>query len=215
MKQVITGMAVLIVMLTIASCSSTELLSSWKAENANLKQYKKVLVVGLTGSKDRSIRDNVESAMVNSLKANNLNAVAASETYGPKAFEKMSDADVISKVKSDGYDGIVILALLDKEKEKYYTPGRVSYTPYFTYYSRYWRQWRTMYDRVYEPGYYTNTTNYVLEANLYDVAADRLEYSAQTRSFDPGNAGTLASSFTKTVVTDMVKKGVIPGRAAQ
>ena len=212
MKQFFTGMAALMVMLTLASCSSTELLSSWKAENANLKQYNKVLVVGLTGNKDRSIRDNVESAMVNSLKANNVNAIAASESYGPKAFEKMTDADVVSKVKSDGYDGIVILTLLDKEKEKYYTPGRVSYTPYFTYYSRYWRSWRTMYDRVYEPGYYTNTTNYVLEANLYNITEDRLEYSAQTRSFDPGNASTLASGFTKTVVSDMVKKGVIPGK---
>ena len=211
MKQFFIGVAALPVIFTLASCSSTELLSSWKAENANLKQYNKVLVVGLTGNKDRSIRDNIESAMVNSLKANNVNAIAASESYGPKAFEKMSDDDVVSKVKSDGYDGIVILTLLDKEKEKYYTPGRVSYTPYFSYYSRYWRSWRTMYNRVYEPGYYTNTTNYVLEANLYNVTEDRLEYSAQTRSFDPGNAATLASGFTKTVVTDMVKKGVIPG----
>jgi hypothetical protein len=212
MKKIIQGMALLLVIVSLASCSSTELLSSWKAENANLNQYKKVLVVALTGNKDRSIRDNIESAMVNSLKANNVDAVAASEGYGPKAFEKLSDADVVSKVKSDGYDGIIILSLLDKEKEKYYTPGRVSYTPYFTYYSRYWRQWRTMYDRTYEPGYYTNTTNYVLESNLYNVQMDRLEYSAQTRSFDPSNAATLANSVTKTVVADMVKKGVIPGK---
>lgn len=212
MKKIIQGLALLIVTLTLASCSSTELLSSWKANDANMQQYNKVLVVGLTGNKDRSIRDNIESAMVNSLKANNINAVAASEEYGPKAFEKLSDADVISKVKKDGYDGIIILSLLDKEKEKYYTPGRVSYTPYFTYYSRYWRQWRTMYDRTYEPGYYTNTTNYVLESNLYNVQMDRLEYSAQTRSFDPSNAATLANSVTKTVVADMVKKGVIPGK---
>jgi hypothetical protein len=212
MKQFITGMAALMVILTAASCSSTELLSSWKAENANLNTYNKVLVVGLTGSKDRSIRDNIEMAMVNSLKMNGINAEAGSETYGPKAFEKMSDEEVVSKVKSDGYDGIVILALLDKEKEKYYTPGRVSYTPYYTYYSRYWRSWRTMYNRVYEPAYYTNTTNYTLEANLYNVGQDRLEYSAQTRSFDPSNASTLANGFTKTVVNDMVKKGVIPAK---
>jgi len=212
MKQLITGMAALLVILTAASCSSTELLSSWKAENANLNTYNKVLVVGLTGSKDRSIRDNIEMAMVNSLKTNGINAEAGSETYGPKAFEKMSDEEVVSKVKSDGYDGIVILALLDKEKEKYYTPGRVSYTPYYTYYSRYWRSWRTMYNRVYEPAYYTNTTNYTLEANLYNIGLDRLEYSAQTRSFDPSNASTLANGFTKTVVNDMVKKGVIPAK---
>lgn len=212
MKKFMKAMGALFVVILAASCSSTELLSSWKSENANLQAYKKVLVVGLTGSKDRSIRDNLESAMVNSLKSSNINAVAASESYGPKAFEKMSDNDVISKVKSDGYDGVIILALLDKEKEKNYTPGRVSYTPYYTYYSRYWRQWRTMYDRVYEPGYYTNTTNYTLEANLYNVQMDKLEYSAQTKSFDPANAATLANAVTKTVVADMAKKGVIPGK---
>ncbi len=54
MKQFIIGMVALTVILTAASCSSTELLSSWKAENANLNQYNKVLVVALTGSKDRS-----------------------------------------------------------------------------------------------------------------------------------------------------------------
>lgn len=212
MKRFLIAMSALVVILTAASCSSTELLSSWKAENANLTTYNKVLVVGLAGAKDRPIRDNVEAAMVNSLKANNINAVAASETYGPKAFEKMTDAEVVSKVKSDGFDGIVILALLDKEKEKYYTPGNVSYTPYFTYYSRYWRSWRTMYDRVYEPGYYNTTTNYTLEANLYNVNQDKLEYSAQTKSFDPSNAVKLADSFTKTVVADMIKKGIIPAK---
>lgn len=212
MKQLLIAVIALTAVAATTSCSSTELLSSWKSQNANLQKYNKVLVVGLTGDKDRQIRDNVESSMVTALKNNGIDAIAASENYGPKAFEKMNDAQVVSQIKADGYDGVMILALLDKEKEKYYTPGRVSYTPYFTYYSRYWRQWRTMYDRVYEPGYYTNTTNFTLEANLYNVSLDKLEYSAQAKSFDPNNAGSLASSFTKTVVADMVKKGVIPAK---
>lgn len=194
----------------MAGCgTSTEIVSSWKSNNANLEKYNKVLVVGLTGAKDRDVRQSVESAMVASLKTAGINSIAASDEYSPKAFEKMTDEQVVSKVKRDGYDGIIILALLDKEKEKYYTPGRVSYTPYYTYYSRYWRNWRTLYNRVYEPAYYTNTTNYILEANLYNVQQDELEYSAQTKSFDPTNAQSLAGSFTKTVVDDMIKKGVI------
>ncbi|MBO9632413.1 MAG: hypothetical protein J7578_04800, partial [Chitinophagaceae bacterium] len=88
MKKFMIAMAAFFVVLLAPSCTSTELLSSWKSDNANLQAYNKVLVVGLTGSKDRSIRDNLESAMVNSLKASNINAVAASESYGPKAFEK-------------------------------------------------------------------------------------------------------------------------------
>lgn len=209
MKTVLLFTSLFLVILLAACGPSTEITSSWKANNASLEKYDKILIVGLAGTKDREIRQSVENAMVGSLKTAGISAIAASEEYGPKAFEKLSDEQVISKVKSDGYDGIIILALLDKEKEKYYTPGRVSYTPYYSYYSRYWRQWRTIYNRVYEPGYYSNTTNYILEANLYNVQQDKLEYSAQTKSFDPGNAQSLAGSFTKTVVDDMVKKGVI------
>lgn len=209
MKHKLWAVLMIATAMLMAGCSSTELLSSWKSEKADLTKYNKVLVVALTGAKDRDVRESVENAMVSSLRANNITAESASENYGPKAFTKLSDDQVVKKVKGDGYDGIIIIALLDKAQEKNYTPGRVSYTPYFTYYSRYWRQWRTMYDRVYEPGYYTNTTNFTLEANLYNVNQDELEYSAQAKSFDPSNAATLANSFTKTVVADMIKKGVI------
>ncbi len=209
MKHNLPALFIFAILLLATACSTTELLSSWKAKDARLEKYNKVLVVGLTGTKDRELRESIETSMVSALRSNGITAEAASENYGPKAFEKLTDEQVVGKVKSGGYDGIIIIALLDKAKEKYYTPGRVSYTPYYTYYSRYWRQWRTIYDRVYEPGYYTNTTNFTLEANLYNVNQDVLEYSAQAKSFDPGNAQTLSSGFTKTVVQDMIKKGIV------
>ena len=66
-----------------------------------------------------------------------------------------------------------------------------------------------MYDRVYNPGYYTTTTDYTLEADLYRTKGDKLLYSAQAKSFDPGSASSLAGDFSKTLVQDMINKGVI------
>lgn len=190
------------------ACNSTRLVSSWKAPDGSLQQYHKILVVGLMGSKDRDIRENVENAMVAAFKAHGINAGSAFAEYGPRAFENLNENAVLQKISAKGYDGTFTIALLDKAKQKRYNPGSVSYFPQ-TYYSRFWGYYHTIYGRIYEPGYYTMTTNYLLEANLYNLTTSQLEYSAQTKSFDPANAHTLASDFSKTLLDDMIQKGIV------
>jgi hypothetical protein len=108
-----------------------------------------------------------------------------------------------------GFDAVMILALLDKNQEQNYTPARVTHTPYAVIRSRWTRNYRVLYDRVYTPGYYTTTTSYELEANFYEVEANDLLYSAQAQSFDPGSAAGLSGDFSKSIVDDMIKKGLI------
>ncbi|MFA6085520.1 hypothetical protein [Mucilaginibacter sp.] len=40
-------------------------------------------------------------------------------------------------------------------------------------------------------------------------AINQLVYSAQTKSFDPGNAQTQSSDLGKTLLDDMIPKGII------
>ncbi|HVI47904.1 MAG TPA: hypothetical protein VM802_23755 [Chitinophaga sp.] len=195
--------------LFLFSCSSTQLVTSWKAPDATVRKFNKILVAGLMGAKDRELRENVEAAMVQNLKAKGINAISAYTTYGPKAFEGLTDKEAAKKISADGFDGAFTIALLDRSKERNYTPGSVYYTPYATYYSRYWHHYFTLYDRIYNPGYYTTSTNYILEANFFNLGNDELEYSAQTKSFDPSSTKSLAGDFTKTLIDDMIKKGVI------
>lgn len=190
------------------ACNSTRLVSSWKAPDGSLQQYRKILVIGLMGPKDRDIRENVENAMVAAFQARGINAGSAFAEYGPKTFENQDENTVLQRIRSKGYDGTFTIALLDKTKQKQYNPGSVSYFPQ-TYYSRFWGYYRTVYGRIYEPGYYSVTTNYLLEANFYNLTRGELEYSAQTKSFDPGNAQTLSSDFSKTLLDDMIAKGIV------
>ena len=198
-----------IVMLIVISCNSTRLTSSWSLPNATTQKYNKVLVIGMTGAKDQEIRENIENSMAKKLKENNISAVTARSKYGPLTFQKMTDEEAMKMVKDDGFDGVMILALLDKNKEKNYTPGRVTSTPYAVVRRHWLPNYRVLYDRVYTPGYYTTLTNYELEANFYDMNRNELQYSAQAQSFDPGSASTLAGDFSKTVIDDMVKKGLV------
>jgi hypothetical protein len=204
---ILTGIVCLSGML-LNACNSTRLVSSWKAPGGVLQSYHKILVIGLMGAKDRDIRENVENEMVAGFQARGINAGSAYAEYGPKTFENMDENTVLKKISDKGYDGTFSVALLDKAKQKQYVPGSVSYIP-GPYYGRFWGYYHTVYSQLYDPGYYTVTTNYLLEANFYNLTNGKLLYSAQTKSFDPGNAQKLASDFSKTVLVDMTQKGII------
>jgi hypothetical protein len=195
--------------LIIAACSSTRILSSWKAEDVNPQKFNKILVVGMMGARDQAIRQNVENAMVQQLQSNGINAVAATQQYGPRTFRDMKEEDAVKMVNGDNFDGVLVIELIDRKQETNYTPGSVTYAPYGVMRGHWWPHYRVVYDRIYTPGYYTTTTDYCLEVNMYDSKQQKLEYSAQTKTFDPGSAQALASDFSKTVVADMLKQGII------
>jgi hypothetical protein len=190
----------------LGACSSTRLISSWKAEDVSNHKFDKVLVIGLMGNKDRNLRENVEKIIVQQLKAKGINSGSAFEEYGPKTFEALDETSTLKKLSNKGYDGAITIALLDKLKEKIYNPGMVGVYP-GTY--RFWGHYRTLYTRIYEPGYYTVTNKFMLEANVYDLDANKLIYSAQTRSVDPASPQSLATEFSDEIFRDMSAKGVI------
>jgi len=196
-----------------ASCNNTQLLSSWKSPNSNatIDNYHKILVIGLAGSKDRELRETVENAVAKKLQDKGVNVETSTHAYGPRSFRTMSEDDAVKMVNDNGFDGVMTVALLDKNQERNYTPGYISRTPYAIVRNRWYGNYSVLYDRVYNPGYYTTTTDYTLEANLYKTKGDRLIYSAQARTFDPNSASDLAGNFSKTLVQDMLAKGVIKG----
>ncbi|WP_184542507.1 hypothetical protein [Mucilaginibacter sp. FT3.2] len=208
MKKYLT-LLIAICSVFIIACNSAKLISSWVLPGATAHKYNSVLVIGLTGAKDRQIRESVESAVAKKLNEYGVTAVTASSKYGPRTFQNMSDEEAAKLVKDDGFDGIMMLALLDKNQEKNYTPGMVTRTPYAVIRSRWSRNYRVLYDRVYTPGYYTTSTNYELEANFYEAEPNELQYSAQVKAFDPGSAANLSADFSKSVIDDMVKKGIL------
>ncbi|MGC4102738.1 hypothetical protein [Ferruginibacter sp.] len=198
-----------IALLLFASCNNTKLLSSWKSPDATTEKYNKVLVLGLTGSKDRELRESVENAVAKKLQDQGLNVETSTHQYGPKSFRTMSEEQAVKMVNDNGFDAVMVVALLDKKQERNYTPGYTTSTPYAVVRNRWYGGYSVLYDRVYNPGYYSSTTDYVLEASFYKTKGDRLIYSAQTKSFDPNSAGDLANEFSKTIVSDMRDKGVI------
>lgn len=207
MKKIIT--AVFAGMIGLFSCNSTKVTSSWKTDEAAAASFKKIIVLGIIKDKDRALRQELETQLVSYLKEQGYDAHAALQEYGPKAFARSGEEAIVQKLKNSGYDAVLTTVLLDKTKEHNYNPGTVSYQPVGTYYNRFRRYYSTVYDRVYTPGYYSTSTNFFLESNLYDVNSGKLIYSVQSKAFDPSSATTLGNDYAKTIIRDMKKNGLL------
>ncbi len=195
-------------LLFLAGCSSSRVTHSWKSGIPS-KNYNKILVIAISGETDLSTKQKMEDHLTGDLKNRGYHAVSSLNEYGPKAFRQMSEESVLEKIQHSGFDAVITIVLLDKEKERYYIPGHLYYSPYVNTYRHFWGYYNTIYNRVYSPGYYVFNTKYFWESNLFDVASKELIYSIQTESFDPGSSESLAHEYGKLIVKDMVKSHVL------
>lgn len=208
MRKVTVSILLMCVVLLMVSCSTTQVISSWSVDNPDPASLKKVLVLSVM--KNRESSGLIEQAMVGELNKAGIDASAAMDVFGPKGFRGLTEEEVASKLNGSDYTSVMIVSLVDKESEESYTPGTRYATPRIVGYSRYYRRYIVVYDQMYTPGYYTSSTNYVLEADIYTVNDDdELLYSTQTRSYDPNSISSLAASFARSIVTELKTKGFI------
>jgi hypothetical protein len=186
-------------------CSSLKITHTWESPTARQKEYSKIMVLALIKDKDRSLGEKMENHLVGDLTDLGYNAVSSLKENGLKSFEGMREEEVVTKLQNSGADALITIVLLDKEKERRYVPASVMYSPYNYYHRRFWGYYSTMNSRIYEPGYYAEQTNYFWESNLYDLESKELLYSVQTKSFDPGSAGSMGHAYGKLIVKDMLQ----------
>lgn len=200
----------LVLLMGAGGCTSTsKITSTWKGENVQPKDYKKIMVLGLMNVPDRTIREKMEEHIVEDLRTLGYHAVCACEEFNPKAFDNMTEEAAINELKNNNIDAVLTIVLLDKQKERKYVAGNTYYSPFGYYYNRFWGYRGTIYHRIYEPGYYVSNTQYFWESNLYDMATQQLVYSAQTQSFNPGNSDILGHEYGKLIIKNMVKQNVL------
>jgi hypothetical protein len=200
---------VLFLLLAAAGCSTSRMTTSWKAKDVLVRDYKKILVIGLIRESDRTIQENMENHFVGDLKALGYDAVSSLREYGPKAFDNIDEAAAVQNMKNSGVDAVMTIVLLDKAKEQQYVPGRITFSPYGYYYNRFWGYRTTLYRRIYEPGYYVTDTKYFWESNFYEMGNQKLVYSAQTQSFDPLTSESMGHEYGKMIVADMLKNEIL------
>lgn len=207
MKRIKNSIAILSALFFI-SCSSTKLVSSWKAEDAVTKEYHNIMVWGILTEKDSALRREMEAHLMNDLISKGYHAISSMEVYGNRAFKKFTEKEIVDEFRNTGVDAVVTIVLLNKEKEEIYVPARTVERP-ATSFDQFDKYYSDIFDRIYTPGYYTSTTRYFWESNFFEVGINKHVYSVRTRSFDPSSASGQAHENGLKIIQDMQKKKVI------
>ena len=204
-------LAMLIVPILLAACSSTTLSGSWK--NPDYRgQIHKVYIVGVT--KNEINRRIFEDEFRQQLLAQGVTGLSS---Y--KDLPASGDADqkaVAERVRANGADSVLMTRLVGKRVEEVVNPGRVSgYSsgPYGYSPSPYYRDIGSYYDRrfeaTYEPATVTQYEIATIEANLYDAKSGNLIWAAQLETVVEPNIQKLMADFVQTVMKDLRQQGVL------
>jgi len=194
------------VLFFITSCSTkgTNIVSSWTNENYQNKTYKKILVLGV--SENNSSRAEVESAIVKRLFKKNIPAVASLSLFPPQLqAAPVSEERMVSAIKSNNIDAVLIISLLDIKEEQRVVPSRTYTEPVYPYYNTpYYGYYSTAHRTVHTPGYTVKTEKVYLESNFYSVKSKELVWTAQSESIDPENISDFAVEYSETIVNSML-----------
>jgi len=198
--------------LLLSACgSSTSINGSWAAPGAEVGNYQKVAVVAI-GAQTQNTRI-AETEITASLNARGIPAVPGYEIFPDGYLKgKPSKEDLQNKLRQANVEGLLTVALLDTKEETHYVPGSTSmYSPYpaFSHYGSYYGYYNYYAPTVYDPGYYTQSTNFFMETNLYDVEDAELVWSGQSKTVDPTSFSSFAKSYSGSIVKQMQKDGVI------
>ena len=192
------------------SCQPSKITQSWTAADATPKKYNRILVLGVLSDNDYELQTKMEDHLAGDLKDLGYNAVAANKIFPPGTFSKGDTAKAKAAIEGKGFDGILTMVLVDKKKDRYYVPGKV--TEYNTFYNRvgrFDRYYTVVSERIYTPGYYGEETKYTWENNFYDLGSRKMIYSARTRSFDYTSKTTLAHTYGQMMAENLVVKKIL------
>ncbi|MEG2101976.1 MAG: hypothetical protein RRY99_10770 [Flavobacterium sp.] len=204
----------LIIILSLSSCgSNTSIVNSWRDPKITVaqEQFKKVLVVALV--KDEASRRVAE----NRIAASNP-IFRTSYQYLNETTKQLSQEQKLKILQDEHFDGVVTMRLVSTEKETNYVPG--TYTGmyyggfdglYSGMYGYGFGNWYGMYSpNFYDPGYYQETTSYMVETNIFSLKENKLIWTGTTKSDYVTDLGQTVDAIMQTVVKEMRKDGSLP-----
>ncbi len=190
--------------LFLTSCSTTEVLNTWKDDSQNQK-FTNVLVAAVV--KTPAYRALLEHQLVDTIKETGVDAKAAIDIL-PNT-DLIDEAAASAAIKDTGSDGVMVIRLVDTKKEEVYTPG----TTYVQggYGGRYNRGWYGYYGRGYQivstPGYSTEYSVSTVETTFFDTATNKRIWSTITETTETREAAAI-DSYLKAISTPIKESGL-------
>ena len=185
------------------SCSSTKIVSSWSEPNKEIKinTLKKVLVLARfkTETSNRKAEDN----MVDYLNGSGVQ----SYNYLKSNFNKENIDAIRTKIKKDGFDGVVTMRLVDVDQEQV-AQREISnrYPNNYRDFNNYFYESQMSYEN---PNYYVTTKVYTIETNVYSINENKIIWTALTETTNPDGVEKMTAEISKVIYNQMVKDSFV------
>lgn len=193
-----------LIVISFFSCSPTQVVNRWRdpgitSVNPNVH---KIVVAALIYN--QGIRRSVEDYMAS------LYPGTATQSYLVLGNDSLITNQAASDqmLKSQGYDGIVIMKQVDENTSHYYVPGTAP--SYYSTWGGYWgNRWGTSFFTPGTPGYYGTNRTWTVEVNVYSLDPNKIIWSATTKTTNPGGTVPLFHDVCDAVVKQMKKDGFL------
>jgi hypothetical protein len=222
MKKYVLPLVLLITATVICSCSTmTKISGTWTKPGYTGTKFNKILVVAI--SNDITKRNSVEASVKGSLTYYKMNATTSEKIIDFSKVDKNNNGkidstkrdEVLKMIRNGGYDGALVISLLDIKERTQYIPGETYYQPsyYGAYgagnYDGFYGYSYTTYEVVTTPGYFKQTKKIYIESRLFDLSKDELLWSARSVTANPLDINDFSKSLANTIVKALLKDAAI------
>jgi hypothetical protein len=194
----------------MTGCGPTQkIIGSWADPKVSSHgPYKKAFVVVLSQNQDANYY--IESQMAKIMRSKGFQVVQCTELFPPNfsLTEDYTREELSSSLLESGCDAVLTLALLDSKTVESYHLGTNFYPMNYGYYGSYYGYYNYYYPVVYSPGYYSVDKTFYLEANLYDLASDKLLWSVQSEAKNPTDLDTWFKDYSTLLINHLKSKGL-------
>jgi hypothetical protein len=179
--------------MVLFSCTTVNL-TSWKDPGVSA-QVSKVFVLALSERLEFSTK--FEQNTASYLNSQGLQCFQSLDYFAPN--QPFTVEQLKAKLDELGADALIVFAPKGVDKSVDYTPPT---------YSGFYGGYRGGYYNV-SPGYYSESSTYHLQANLYSVSDEKLIWTGDLNTTDPGSVEAAVYEVSKVIYKDWVKCQIV------
>jgi hypothetical protein len=191
--------AVLAGAVALSGCyHSTRLAATWRDPGAGPLRFRQPIVVFVT--KDDLLRRTMEDKMASHFP----NAV---QSYRVLGSSELGDGKrVLNDLEQKGFDGAIMMNVVNVANVVTYTPGTYWYGPPYYSFAGYWG---SAWGYPYDPGYVSSNVVVSIETQIFNLKNDKLVWAARSETTDPSSVNKLGDSVLKHVMQELQKEGLV------
>lgn len=198
---------IVIVVLVLFSCNSTQLKETWKNPEVTTYEPSKVLVVGLTSNLEA--RQKFENKLKDELLLRGAEAVSSLDIFRSEKMTENDLKELENNLIDSGFDTILFSKIIGVEDKIVY---RKNYDGYDETYSKFREDYLKYQDVYYNPDYYNEYTVYHAETALYCICPTKdkeLIWKGYIDIVEPESADKTITNYVNLVILVLEQEQLI------